>query len=78
MKNTVVIINKSESTRLFVRDVLRGAGYDTVEAKDIDSVISTIGEKNVSYIVSDVFLPGISGIEQVSVKSLFARRICHG
>jgi DNA-binding response OmpR family regulator len=78
MAQTIIIINESVALRQFVSAVLNGAGYDTIEANDVDAARLKIRGKKIRFIVGDAPFPEFNGIEQVSIKSLFARRICHG
>jgi two-component system chemotaxis response regulator CheY len=65
MKKTILIVDDSSSTRQLVCLVLRGAGYEVIEAVDGNDALSRLRGQKVHLIISDVNMPNMDGIEFV-------------
>jgi len=64
----VLVVDDEPLMRLFVTRALRGAGYDTIEAASAEEALELLAsdDANISLLVSDVQLPGLSGSELVA------------
>ncbi|RME76997.1 MAG: sigma-54-dependent Fis family transcriptional regulator [Planctomycetota bacterium] len=60
---TVLVVDASEGVRSFLTDALASAGYAVVSARDADSALRTMEREPVDVLVSEIFLPGLDGIE---------------
>ena len=61
---TVVVVEDEESLRKLVADVLRRSGYDVMTAADAREAREILGDgRSVDLVLSDVVMPGESGIE---------------
>jgi DNA-binding response OmpR family regulator len=58
----VLIVDDDEDSRLLVRQVLGGAGYDCLEARDAEAGMRLLSERLVHVLVTDISLPGMSGL----------------
>lgn len=72
----VLLAEDDDALRGLLARVLRGDGYEVVEARDgfelfeqIEAAVATGGRRNpsVSLIVSDIRMPGLSGLEVLSI-----------
>ena len=68
MQKTILIVEDEKPIREMVAFALGRAGYDLVEAADVQEAYERLAEKQPDLILLDWMLPGASGIE-------FARRI---
>jgi CheY-like chemotaxis protein len=59
----VLLIDDSEISLHFVAGVLARAGYDVRTADDVDKLEGVLGDWRPDVILTDVNMPGISGIE---------------
>ena len=61
---TVIVVEDEESLRKLVADVLRRSGYDVMTAADAREAREILGRgQSVDLVLSDVVMPGESGIE---------------
>ncbi len=62
MAKTIMIVDDSASTRQLAGIVLRGAGYELIEACDGGEALSKLDGRKVHLIISDVNIPNMDGI----------------
>ena len=62
-QHKVLLIDDSEISLHFVAGVLLRAGYDVRTADDVDKLEGVLGHWRPDVILTDVNMPGISGIE---------------
>lgn len=71
MAKTIMIVDDSASTRQLAGLVLRGAGYELIEACDGSDALGKLNGRKVNLIISDVNMPNMDGISFVkAVKML--------
>ncbi|MFM2447806.1 MAG: hypothetical protein RIS44_256 [Pseudomonadota bacterium] len=71
MAKTILIVDDSASFRQVVAIILRGAGYDVVEAQDGKDGLTKLAEKRAHLIISDINMPVMDGFEFLkAVKAL--------
>jgi CheY-like chemotaxis protein len=63
VQHKVLLIDDSEISLHFVASVLLRAGYDVRTADDVDKLEGVLGDWRPDVILTDVNMPGISGIE---------------
>ena len=63
VQHKVLLIDDSEISLHFVAGVLSRAGYDVRTADDVDKLEGVLGDWRPDVILTDVNMPGISGIE---------------
>lgn len=74
MTSTVLIVDDSVSIRNMVRTVLTKSGFEVVEACDGLSGVARIEQGGVDFVICDLYMPLMNGIEFVeTVKS----EACH-
>jgi two-component system, cell cycle sensor histidine kinase and response regulator CckA len=63
--STVLVVEDEESVRRFVVDLLKGAGYDVLEAADGQEAmaIATAHGDAIHLLLTDMVMPGISGLK---------------
>ncbi len=75
MAKTVMVVDDSGSVRQVVGILLRGAGYEVIEAADGREALARLDGRKVHLIISDVNMPNLDGIALVQrVKALPAYR----
>ena len=62
MTKTIMIVDDSASTRQLAGIVLKGAGYELIEASDGGDALSKLNGRKVHLIISDVDTPNMDGI----------------
>ena len=71
MTKTVLVVDDSESLRQLAGIVLKGAGYESIEACDGDDALAKLDGRKVHLIISDVNMPNMDGLAFVKrVKNL--------
>jgi len=71
MAKTVMIVDDSSSLRQVVSIVLKGAGYEVLEAANGAEAVTRLDGRKVNLIISDVNMPVMDGITLVrEVKKL--------
>ena len=71
MAKTVMIVDDSSSLRQVVSIVLKGAGYEVIEAGDGDEAVAQLDGRRINLIITDVNMPRMDGITLVrEVKKL--------
>lgn len=63
MSKLVLIVDDSNIIRAHCRAVLKKAGYDCVEAWDAVQARARLDSSDISFMVCDLNLPGMSGLE---------------
>ncbi len=64
-KSTVVVVDDEELYRRALERILKRVGYDVVTARDATEALGIITSQPVDLVLSDVQMPGISGLELV-------------
>jgi CheY-like chemotaxis protein len=62
-QHKVLLIDDSEISLHFVAGVLSRAGYDVRATDDVEKISSVLGDWRPDVILTDVNMPGISGLE---------------
>jgi len=60
---TVLVVDDHEDNRRILRDLLRNAGYEVVEATTGEDGVATAKARTPDLILMDIQLPGIDGYE---------------
>jgi two-component system cell cycle response regulator DivK len=63
MPRTVLVVDDHEDNRRILRDLLRSAGYEVVEAMTGEDGVATATARAPDVILMDIQLPGIDGYE---------------
>lgn len=63
----ILIVEDNEKNMKLVRDVLQVKGYATLEAGTAEQAIAIAAERKPDLILMDIQLPGMSGIQALSV-----------
>ena len=67
MMSVILIVEDNEKNLKLVRDVLQVKGYSTLEAGTAEDGIKLATEHKPDLILMDIHLPGMNGIEALSV-----------
>jgi putative two-component system response regulator len=59
----VLVIDDEEVIRGLMREILERAGYETIGAETAEQALSLLEEQDVSLVVSDIVMPGLTGLE---------------
>jgi CheY-like chemotaxis protein len=59
----VLVIEDEPVVREMLNDMLSDEGYEVTTAQSGEDALNVLEEKKVDYIVSDLMMPGISGVE---------------
>ena len=59
----ILIVDDNRSTRIFLRAVLEGAGYEAVEARDGVEALELIDREHIDLAVLDIMMPRMDGYE---------------
>jgi CheY-like chemotaxis protein len=71
---SILIVDDTEMVRQFVREMLDGAGYRTMEADNVASALQLLSENHFDLLLTDILMPGGNGTEIV----IKARRLHPG
>ena len=63
LRRLVLIVEDDDANLTLVRDLLRGHGYGTLEARDAAPVIEMARQYRPDLILMDIRLPGVSGLD---------------
>jgi two-component system, cell cycle sensor histidine kinase and response regulator CckA len=63
MSGRVLIVDDAAPIRTVLRRVLESAGYDVTDAADVDSALELLRRSPVDVVLTDVQMPGRSGVE---------------
>ncbi|HOY62669.1 MAG TPA: response regulator [bacterium] len=66
-KKKALIVDDNEANLILARDILRVVGFDTLEEKDAEAGIETAAREMPDFILMDIRLPGMSGLEATAV-----------
>ncbi|MFP4597255.1 MAG: HD domain-containing phosphohydrolase [Persicimonas sp.] len=73
----VLIVDDEHRVRRSLDRILRSAGYRCAQAGDVDEAIEVLERESVSLVLTDIRMPGRSGLELVNhVKSLEPQTVC--
>ncbi len=64
VRSTILIIDDDEQIRGLLKELLRGE-YECVEAASAEGALSILGRLNFDLVISDIQMPGISGLDLV-------------
>lgn len=59
----ILIVDDSRAHRLLLRRALTNWGFDTVEAGSGDEALDLVASEDLSFVISDWMMPGMSGVE---------------
>ncbi len=59
----ILIVDDDHSLRAVLLDSLKSEGYDVESAKDAESALELLKSNSVNLIISDLMMPGLTGIE---------------
>ncbi|WP_256080564.1 ANTAR domain-containing response regulator [Massilia sp. YIM B04103] len=62
-KRLILIVDDDQLILDFLSEVLRHAGYDTVQAPSADRALALIAEREPDLALLDIHMPGMSGLE---------------
>lgn len=62
-KRQVLVVDDDRLLLAFIGEVLRQAGYDTVEASSAEEALARITEREPDIALLDITMPGMSGLE---------------
>jgi DNA-binding NtrC family response regulator len=60
---TILVVDDDRSIRRVLAGLLQEAGHSTLEAPDVDEALQVIREKSIDAIISDLKMPGKSGLD---------------
>ncbi len=63
MSATILFADDSDSIRMIIKGILQSEGYRTIECGDGQEAIDYLKEHRVDVIVSDLNMPGASGVD---------------
>ena len=63
---TILIVDDEKSMRDFLKILLTKEGYEVIVAGDGDQALAALDQNHVDLVVSDIRMPGISGLELLS------------
>jgi diguanylate cyclase (GGDEF)-like protein len=66
MAHAVLLVDDERFARTVYADYLRAAGYEVEVAADAEAALSILGPRRFEVLVTDVVLPGSSGLELIS------------
>ncbi len=73
----ILVVDDEIRVRRSLSRILTVAGYECTEASDVDEAIACLGEQRVDLVLSDIRMPGRSGLELVDhVKAIEPHTVC--
>jgi CheY-like chemotaxis protein len=63
MEGTILVVDDERNIRRTLRMVLEGDGLEVRDAERAEDALSILAEESVDVLVTDIRLPGMSGIE---------------
>lgn len=63
---TILIVDDEKSMRDFLKILLAKEGYEVIVAGDGDQALAALDQNHVDLVISDIRMPGISGLELLS------------
>jgi CheY-like chemotaxis protein len=71
---TVLVVDDDEGFRVLARAILEPAGFEVIEAADMETCLAQLRDHAVDAVVLDMVMPGRDGIEAVpELKKLFPK-----
>lgn len=69
MKHHVLVLDDEADVRTAIRLQLKGTRFEVLEAENVEQAIGLLGDNPISIdvIICDVRMPGVSGVEAVTV-----------
>lgn len=64
-RKRILIVDGSEDVRKVLKETLDEAGYDVVAVSNGENALAEIAEKPADMIISDLDMPGLSGVELI-------------
>lgn len=71
----LLLVDDDESTRITLAMALRREGYDVRVAEDGDTALRMLSQEHYNWVVSDVRMPGMTGIELASKINVMFRGV---
>ncbi|PCJ54969.1 MAG: hypothetical protein COA79_21365 [Planctomycetota bacterium] len=72
MKYSILIVDDTDIIRALIKEILESSGYDILEASSGKDALGIMSNKSVDLIITDIFMPEMSGIElAIKIKSNF-------
>lgn len=62
-KRLILIVDDDQLLAAFLSEILRHAGYDTVQAYSADQALAHVAEREPDMALLDIHMPGMSGLE---------------
>jgi DNA-binding NtrC family response regulator len=59
----ILVIDDEQVIRELMREILERGGYETVGAETPERALELLDEQDVSLVVSDIVMPGLTGLE---------------
>ncbi len=59
----ILVVDDEEPIRNMLQQVIKSAGYDCSIAGNASDALKILDEKNVDVVITDIEMPGLSGIE---------------
>ncbi len=68
----LLIVDDEKDTRKVLGQMLRAAGYEVVEAGEVDAAMDICQSSTIDLIIADILMPGKSGLELIrDIQQLF-------
>lgn len=64
--SSILIVDSEKSIRVTTRAFLLDAGYDVLVAKSVDEALPIVADEDIDVVVTDVTLPGRTGVDLLS------------
>jgi len=64
---SILVIDDERLIRTLLSETLAALGYTTLTAEDFESAVSVLKSENVDVVITDIMLPGKSGIELIKL-----------
>jgi two-component system cell cycle response regulator DivK len=66
-RKIALIVDDNEANLILARDILRLVGFETLEATDAESGMETAIREKPDFILMDIRLPGMNGLEATAI-----------
>ena len=63
MRRNALVVDGDQISRLMLRHMLTGLGYETTEAYDIASAVASLARTRPAVVISDLLLPDGTGLD---------------
>lgn len=78
MKESIIIVEDEKIVRISLTDALKAEGYTVLPVADGKTALSALEEGEFSLVISDIRLPGASGVDVLKKKFVrIAINPCH-